>query len=238
MIVREQWYDCTEWPLNLYSQSSNRLWLVPGLSPESVKSKQQQTSFVLILNILREEMVSSSNLKQNFAEKFSSLKFPITIEPLVCLYTISVGLNEVRESLKDFSLSKNLLHINHHRSSDPIWSLTKSAGTNWTSQRRSAFTSVSPLTLIPRRRSRNTSPTMRRSTAPYPSFQSKSQGTLSEIFSIYIYFHGWILFSAKQWEMVGFLVANSNSSNSCSPSVSHSLCHTLWHMKYFQYGWI
>ena len=40
-------------------------------------------------------MVDSTNVKQNFAEKIRSLKFPITIEPLVCLYTISVGLNEV-----------------------------------------------------------------------------------------------------------------------------------------------
>ena len=53
-------------------------------------------------------MVDSTNIKRNFAEKFNSLKFPITIEPLVCLYTISVGLNEVRDFLKDFSLSKNL----------------------------------------------------------------------------------------------------------------------------------
>lgn len=37
----------------------------------------------------------SSSEKQTFVEKFNKLKFPITIEPLVCLYTISVGLNEV-----------------------------------------------------------------------------------------------------------------------------------------------
>ena len=33
--------------------------------------------------------------KTKCAEKFDKVKFPITIEPLVCLYTISVGLNEV-----------------------------------------------------------------------------------------------------------------------------------------------
>merc|ERR1711953_1331093 len=44
------------------------------------------------------EMVDSTNVKQNFAEKFNKLKFPITIEPLVCLYTISVGLNEIIRS--------------------------------------------------------------------------------------------------------------------------------------------
>ena len=38
--------------------------------------------------------------------------------------------------------------------------------------------------------------------------------------------------------LFNFLVANSNSSNYCSPSVCLSVTHTLWHMKYFQYGWI
>ena len=34
------------------------------------------------------------------------------------------------------------------------------------------------------------------------------------------------------WRLQGlyFLVANSNSSNSCSPSVSHKVSHTLWHI--------
>ena len=39
--------------------------------------------------------LSSRQKETKCVEKFANVKFPITIEPLVCLYTISVGLNEV-----------------------------------------------------------------------------------------------------------------------------------------------
>ena len=103
------------------------------------------------------EMVDSTNVKQNFAEKIRSLKFPITIEPLVCLYTISVGLNEVillgllqtEESFSTIQISTSKPRLNERsdimepgtikeeninliisRLSDLISSLTKSVKTN------------------------------------------------------------------------------------------------------------
>ena len=148
------------------------------------------------------EMVDSTNVKQKFSQKIRSLKFPITIEPLVCLYTISVGLNEVillgllqtEESFNTIHIANSKPRLNERsdkmepgiikeeninliisRLSDLISSLTKSVKTNWTWQLRSALSWTCPTTRSSSWRCSNMSRTTRRSTAQYHLLPSKSQ---------------------------------------------------------------
>ena len=51
----------------------------------------------------------STREKETKCGKFSNLKFPITIEPLVCLYTISVGLNEVKRERTEIQINNLFL---------------------------------------------------------------------------------------------------------------------------------
>ena len=45
-----------------------------------------------------ESNLRNENVSQSLGQKCLNLRFPVTIEPLVLLYTLSVGLNEVIRS--------------------------------------------------------------------------------------------------------------------------------------------